>query len=145
MSIKNERKNFKSQIDDYFTIEPDTVLNDINLKLNNTIYSIKQYNEHFNKFSISSDLTDFLNKYGDNSIKPKFEQFNIVVNDATKNKIISTVEKNSENYINNFNLEEFNVQSNNIFSNIKEEYIESIKNAINEYGIETYPNNLENK
>ena len=144
-TIKDEREQFKSEIDDYFTLEPDEVLNDINIKLNNTLSSIKKYNEHFHNFSISKDLIQFLDNYADNSVKPNFQQFINVVNDATKNKIIFTVEQNSLDYINSFNLEEFYMKINSILSNAKEEYFDNINNIIEEYGIEEYPNNLENK
>ena len=141
--IKDERESLKNKIDDYFTLEPDSVLNDINLKLNNTLNSIERYKKHFNTFKISDDLTRFLNNYGDNSIKPNFEQFINVVNEATKDKISSTVETNAVDYINYFNQEEFNKQTNHIYSNIKEQYIDNINIAINNYGIDDYPNNLE--
>ena len=142
-TIKNERESLKSKIDDYFTLEPDSVLNDINLKLNNTLNSIKKYKAHFNTFKISDDISQFLNNYGDNSIKPKFEQFVNLVNEATKDKIYSTIEANALDYINHFNKEEFNQQSTEIYSNIKGQYIDNINASINNYGIEEYPNNLE--
>ena len=144
-TIKDEREQFKSEIDDYFTLETDEVLSDINLKLNKTLNSINKYNEHFNNFSISKDLGQFLNNYGENSVKPNFQQFINLVNEATKNKIILTVDQNSLDYINSFNLEEFNEKIQGVFSNIKEEFFDNINNTIKEYGIEEYPNNLDSK
>ena len=48
-------------------------------------------------------------------------------------------------YINYFNLEQFNEEVNNIYLNIKDQYIANINISINNYGIDLYPNNLENK
>ena len=114
-TVINERESFKSKIDDYFTLEPDDVLNDINLKLNNTNNSIEEYKVHFKTFKISEDINDFLNNYGENSIKPNFENFINVVNEATKDKINSTIERNSLDYVNFFNLEEFIAKIDNIY------------------------------
>ena len=142
-TVINEREAFKSKIDDYFTLEPDDVLNDINLKLNNTNNSIEEYKAHNKTFKISEEINNFLNNYGENSIKPNFENFINVVNEATKDKINSTVERNSIDYINSFNLEEFIEKVENIYLNITEQYFTNINNSINSYGINEYPNNLE--
>ena len=142
-TVIDERESFKSKIDDYFTLEPDDVLNDINLKLNNTNNSIEDYKVHFKTFKISDDINNFLNNYAEKSIKPNFEKFIDIANEATKDKINSTVERNSIDYINFFNLEEFMEQTEKIYLNIAEQYFDKINNSISIYGIDEYPDNLE--
>ena len=73
LRVNEERETLKSKVDDFFSLEPDIVLNEINNKINNTLYSINEYNSHFKTFKISEDLEDFLFNFGKMNIQPKFD------------------------------------------------------------------------
>ena len=134
-TIRNEREMLKSKIDNLFTIEPDDVLNDINLKINNTIYSIEEYNSHLNTFTISEDLINYLNSYGETKIKPIYESLINLLNNQTKHTIILNIEENYKNYEQYLNLRDYIEQSNKIYLIFETNYINKIKGNINSYGI----------
>ena len=67
-----EKENLKSKLDDLFSLESDIVLNEINNKINNTLYLINIFNSHLNTFQISKDLEDFLYNFGTMNIQPTF-------------------------------------------------------------------------
>jgi hypothetical protein len=41
--IKNDREQLRPSNEDILIVEPDSVLNDINSKMNNTLYSIEKF------------------------------------------------------------------------------------------------------
>ncbi len=135
----------KSKIDNLFTIEPENVLNDINLKINDTIYSIEKFNSHLNTFKISEELINYLNGYGETKIKPIYESFINLLNNETKHTVILYIEGNYKNYEKYLNLRDFIEQSNNISLKFENNYIDKIKENINSYGINNYPEYLENE
>ena len=143
LSVEEKRESLKAKIDDLFSLEPDTVLNDINNKINNTLYSINKFNSHFNTFKISENLPNFLNNFGKINVYPKFINLIDILNFETKNGIIKTVDKNSLDYKNYYNLEEFTKKSNNTQSEIQKNYINNINKTIDNYGKEQYVNNLD--
>ena len=142
-SVADKREILRAKLDDLFSLEPDKVLNEINNKINNTLYSIERYKSHFDTFQISENLEDFLNNFGTLNIQPKFERTMVVLNQETKNFIVKTMGKNSIEYKNYYNNEEFIEKVNLTNKEIKNKYINNINEAINNYGIEEYPNNLE--
>ena len=144
-TIKNQREMLESQLNDLFVIEPDNVLNDINIKMNNTLNLIEKYKNHFYKFKISNELVNFLNGYGESKIQPFYKSLLSLLDTETKDKIIINVEKNSQDYEKYYNLREFINNSNNIYLMFQTNYIEEIKEIINSYGINEYPDNLENE
>ena len=143
--IKNDREILKSRIDDLFTVEPDSVLNDINNKMNNTLVSIKNFNAHLNTFQISDNLINYLNNYGETQVQPLFEQLLSILNRETKHAILVNLDENIEKYNNNFNLNEFINKSDNIYLKFKNDYIEKELDNINTYGTTNYPLHLENE
>ena len=70
MLVKEQKEVLKSKIDDLFSLDSDQVLYEVNEKINNTLESINEYNNYFETFKISKDTYDFLNNYGNSSIKP---------------------------------------------------------------------------
>jgi len=82
-----------------------------------------------------------LNNFGENYIKPQFNDLKALLNKITKNYILLNIEKNSQIYENSLNLEEYlnlsNTIKNNCFKNIREN--------INLYGPDNYLDNLQNE
>jgi len=141
--VTEERDNLKSKLDDLFSLEPDIVLNEINNKINNTLYSVDLFNSHFNTFKISQDLEDFLFNFGTMNIQPKFDGIIKVLNNEIKYLILDKIYENSLKYKNYYNQKEFIEKADLINEEIKNIYIHNINKAIDNYGKEDYPNNLE--
>jgi len=145
LSVAQKRETLKSKIDDLFSLEPDTVLNDINNKINNTLYSIDSFYSHFKTFQISENLEDFLNNFGALNIQPKFDSILKVLNRETKDVIVNTLDRNSIEYKNYYNNEDFVEKVDLTNKEIKDKYFNNINETIYNYGIEEYSNNLENE
>ena len=145
VSIRNQREFVKAKFDDLFTLDPDDVLNDINIKLNNTQNAIKEYNNYFNSFKISQDLFNFIENYGNNKIKPLYQNFLNFMNEITKHQIIDNIEKNAQNYENSYKKDSIIKFLNDSLDEIKNNFIIPMNNSINNYGIDDYQNNLNAK
>ncbi len=142
-TIKNNKELLQIELEDIFQIEPDAVLKDINVKINNTLDSIKKFNSNLNTFKISDELINYLNSYGETKIKPSYELLINSLNNETNNKIILNLEETSKNYEKYFNPRDFIEQTNNTYSRFYNNYIEKMKKNINDYGTTHYPANLE--
>ena len=68
-----------------------------------------------------------------------------MLNSKTKNRIIFSIEENCKNYEKYFNLRDFIEQSNNVYLKFETNYINKMKDNINNYGINNYPEHLENE
>jgi len=136
--VNNARENLKSKLDNLFSLESDIVLNEINNKINNTLYSINIFNSHFNTFQISKDLEDFLYNFGTKNIQPTFNGIMEVLP-----KGIIFLNKTLE-YKNNYDNKEFIEKARLTFEEIKNKFINNINDAIDNYGKgEEYQDNLE--
>ena len=133
----------KLKLDDLFSLEPDKVLNEINNKINNTIYSVDLFNSHFNTFQISKDLEDFLYNFGTMNIQPKFDGIIEVLKNEAKYLIVNKIDKNSLEYTNYYDNKEFIEKADLAKEEINKIYINNINKAVDNYGKEEYPNNLE--
>ena len=144
-TINNYRESVSSQIGDVKVVDSEKILIEIKKKINSTLEQIDIYNNHFNDFKIPENITQFLLSYGDNSIKPLFENISNLINNATKNKILENLENNSYNYEKNLDISLFNNKANESQSFLNESYINYINNKINLYDAENYAKKLENE
>ena len=131
----NEKKmTLKSKLEGLFSLDSDQVLIDINQKINNTLESIKNYQEHFISFEVTDNIKEFLNNYSTSYIQPELKEFNTELNKETKDIISSNLEKNSEN-IESLSSNEFINQINNIFSYFDTNYNNNFRDNLNSYGM----------
>ena len=142
MDFVEYRDQLKLDIDDLFSLELDTVLNEINNKINSTLDSIHRYNSHLNTFKISENLKDFLNNFGSVNIQPKFNGIMQILNEEVKENIFKKIDINSLEYKKFYDHKEFIDKTNLLNEEIKM-YINNINEAINNYGLEEFANNLE--
>ena len=68
-----------------------------------------------------------------------------MLNSKTKNRIIFSIEENCKNYEKYFNLRDFIEQLNNIYLIFETNYMDKMNENINNYGINNYPEHLENE
>ena len=131
----NEKKmTLKSKLEGLFSLDSDQVLIDINQKINTTLESINNYTEYFNSFEIPNNIKEFLNNYSASYIKPEFKDFITELNKATKDIILSNLEKNSEN-VESLNTNEFNNKIDNTISYFNNNYNKNFSDNINSYGM----------
>ena len=138
--INDYRNTLMIEMGDLFVLESENILEEINLQINNTLDSINQYNSILNKFKIPEELVKYLNTFGGNNIKPIYDEFKKRLDEISNNQIILNFEKNSNNFENLFNKDEFIKISNSTLLNLKENYIDNILNYTNNY----YSNYFEN-
>ena len=143
--VNDFRESVLSQIKDVKVVDSEEILNEINKKINSTLEGIDNYNNHFNEFKISENIKQFLLSYGENFIKPLYENIINLINNATKNIIFENLDKNSYNYEKNLNISLFNSKVNESQSFLNESYINYINNQINLYDPENYVHKLENE
>jgi hypothetical protein len=143
LSVVEKRAILKSKLDDLFSLDPDTVLNEINNKINNTLYLVDSFNSHFNTFQISENLKDFLNSFGVMNIQPKFKDLIGILNYEARDIIVSKIDKNYLDYKNSYEMGKFIEKADLINEEIKKNFINIINEAIDNYGKEEYPNILE--
>ena len=142
--VEENKDVAKAELNEIFTLQVDDVLSNIENKLNNTLKSVETYNLHFNSFNIPDNVILFLEHYISNTISPKYEEINNILNTATKELIINNLEINSENFKNSYNQEEFESKNKIINANLTNTF-NKINESLKSYGaIESdYMENLE--
>jgi len=140
--VRENKEVLKSKLDDLFSLDSDQVLYEINQKINNTLDSIYEYNNYFETFEITGDMYDFLNGYGNSTIKPVFEKFKNELNKATKDKLSENVNRNSKQ-IESLSANNFIAQSDNMSQYFNKSYFTNISSSIDSYGKDNYINNLD--
>ena len=142
--VKGEKEYIRSILEEYMSLDEDNILNSINTKINQTSKSFEDFNNYIDQFKISDDLVDFLINYGTNNIHPLYEQFTNSISLATKDKIITYLNKNCEDFEKSYNnINDITDIINNLYLRIKNNFT-NINNSINNYhGIEEYPEYLE--
>ena len=135
--IDKQKKMLKLKLNNLFTLDSVKILEEINIKINNTLKAINEYNILSENFKLSDELLNFLNNYGKNFIKPCFKGINNILSESNKVKYIDVKYNNSLNSNECMNL------SNNIYYSIKEKHFDNISKSIDSYGILDYEENLE--
>jgi len=140
--IEDSKLKMRLTIDDLFTVDTEKVLNQTNYIINITLDSIKEYEIYFKSFNFLDKLVNFFDSYGDTIIRGAFDGLEKLINKLTKNETLNLLEKNIKNFKDNLSLSEFIEDRNNIYTTIRNNNIDKMKDAINSYGKEEYPKKL---
>ena len=134
----------KAQLDNLFTLDSEAVLNEIEIKLNNTKIAVEEYNEHFLSFKISEEVIIFLDNFGDNFLISKYNSIKELLDKRTTELIINNMEKLSNEYRNAYSISYFQEEVNKINQNFSS-YYNKFNNILKTYGTieDVYKNNLE--
>ena len=124
-----------------FTLDSEGILDEINLNINMTLDSINEYNLHLNLFKISNDFTEFLNNFGNNNIKPIYDEFNEKLEKISDNQFIN-FEINSKNINNSYDFNIFVNYTNNTILHLEENYFDNMTEYLNYY-YSNYEKNFE--
>ena len=131
--IEKGREDIRSEINEIFSVEAHDILLDIENKLNNTLNAINDYDSHLKTFSIPNNVQNFLNNYMFNEIKIKYADIKSILDKSTKDLIINGLESNSEDFKNVYSIEDFEIKSNEINTNLTDKFNEII-NCLKSYG-----------
>ena len=139
--VKETKNKLMNHIDNYLTLESENVLEEINIKINNILELINDYNSFLKDFKIPDELVHFFNDFGTNNIKPIYDEFKKKLDKIVNNDQKIIYENNVENYEKSININKFLKVANETFLSIKDNYINNMTNNLNNY-IENYPNNI---
>ena len=112
--VEKIKEGGREELNKIFTLNADTVLTDIETKLNETLKAVKLYNNQFDTFKISDEIQIYLDNFGKDIIYPYFENIKNILDDVTKELIMSNLEKNSEEFEKEYSLEIFENKANEI-------------------------------
>ena len=141
-TVYEQRELLKAQIDDLFTLDSENVLKEINEIINNTLNSIKEYNDFIGTFEISNDIKDYFNEFALSTVLPIISDFQFELNKVTKDKIVLNINKNSEN-IESLNPDQIIINSNEYREYFRDNFFSYINSSIEEYGINDYKKKLD--
>ena len=106
--IEKTKEEGREYLDEFFTLNSDNILSDIENKLNNTLKAVQLYNNHFNNtFKISNEIQLFLDKYGEEKILANYEEIKALLDTATKDLIRNNLIKYSKEYEKEYSIEVF--------------------------------------
>ena len=127
-----------------FTLDADSVLLDIENKLNNTLKAVELYKNHFNTFKISSEIKIYLDNYGKDIIYPKYENIKDILDTATKEIIIENLNKKAYEFEKEYSIENFENKTNQINIELNN-YFDNLNNSLKNYASsrDNYKLNLE--
>ena len=142
--IDSGKIELKIELDNIFTLNSDSVLLDIQNKLEETALAENKCKNHLERFNISEEVYDFLYNFGDKNIVPKYKYIKDLLNERTEELIINNLEKLSNEFINEYSLDNFKKEVNNVNQNLST-YFNTFESILNNYGhIESiYTQNLE--
>jgi hypothetical protein len=141
-TVYEQRELLKAQIDDLFSLDSEKVLIEINQIINNTLYSIQEYNNFIDTFEISDDIKEYFNEFAISKVLPIFSDFQLELNKATKDKIVLNINKNSEN-IESLNPDQIILKSNEYKEYFNKNFFSSINSSIESYGINDFKKKLD--
>ena len=117
--IDSGKIELKIELDNIFTLNSDSVLLDIQNKLEETALAENKCKNHLERFNISEEVYDFLYNFGDKIIVPKYKHIKDLLNERTEELIINNLEKLSNEFINEYSLDNFKKEVNNVNQNLR--------------------------
>ena len=142
--IERSKVDMKVHLDSMFSTNSDTVLADIQIKLNKTKNNIEEYNNHFGTFKLSQEVIDFLDNFGDKMIVPKYSQIKELLDKKSAELVLNNLEKHSNDFKKEYSEQKFQEEINKMNKNLST-YFDKYSNILKKYGSieDTYNQNLE--
>ena len=142
--IEKEQIQLKSELDNIFSLDSDSVIAEIETKLNKTIKVIEEYNSHFTNVNLPEEVITFLNNFGEDIIASKYKNIKDLLDKRTEELIFNNLEKLSNEFIEEYSFDNFKNMVDQSDRNLSLS-INKINTIINKYGSieEVYKQNLE--
>ena len=142
--VEDTKIQMKVELDKIFSTDSDSVLADIQIKLNNTKTAVEIYNEHFTTFKISEEVIDFLDNFGEKNLFNKYTPIKELLDKRTAELVIINLEKLSNEFREEYSIENFQQEINTANQNLSS-YFNKFINILKNYGSieDTYKKNLD--
>ena len=142
--IELSKIEMKVELDKIFALDSNSILADIQTKLDKASSSVEEYKTHFNNFKISQEVIDFLDKFGEEMITPKYKEIKDLLDEKAVNLTINNLESLSDQFKNEYSIEKFREKVKEAQKNFTNN-INKLNKSINNYGSikDVYKKNLE--
>ena len=142
--IEESKITLKAEVDNLISIQENSVLDNIQIKLNETNNIIEKIDKLFASFKISEEVISFLDNFGDNLLLPKYLEVKEILDKKSADLVLNNLEKLSNEYKNEYSFEIFKVKADKINNNFTS-YFNKFNDALKEYGTieNAYQQNLE--
>jgi len=142
--IENAKIPLKANFDNLFSLDSNTVLAEIQSELKDINQCIEEYNSNFSSFKISEEVNSFLDSFGDNLLIPKYLPIKELLDKRAQESILNNLEQLSNEYRNEYSIEPFKTEVNNINTNFSS-YFNNFTDILKSYGTinDVYKNNLD--
>ena len=131
--IEKNRQEIRLQLNKIFTLNVDTILSDIDKKLDNTKKAVLAYKSYFETFKISPEINKFLINFGKEIIYPKYKDIKGKLDNITSHIKMENIEINCELFEKEYTFTKFENKVNEININLSYDFNEMNKSLIN-YG-----------
>ena len=131
--IEDNLKKIEASFKQIKTIKISNVINENQIKLNNLLKSIAEYNTYIKSFRIPNEVLKFFDEFSSKYLLPQYEKLYLILFDLSKNYIVKNLEKNSNNYKNYYLIKDFMDKSNDV-NQSTEKYFIKINENIKDYG-----------
>ena len=136
-----EMKNFielskiemKVELDTIFTLDSNSILADIKQKLDKASSAVEEYKTHFSTFKISQNVINFFDKFGFETIIPKYKEIKDLLDEQTTELTINNLELLSNQFKNEYSFNKFKDNVAKIQNNFTDN-INKLNKIINNYG-----------
>ena len=91
--VEKAKVDLKVNLDNIFSLNFDSVLANIQNKLNKTKIAIENYNEYYSTIKIPEETISFLDNFGNNYIANKYKQMKDLLDKKTTELVINNLEK----------------------------------------------------
>ena len=142
--VEESKIEIKVNLDDIFSLDSNSILSNIQNKLNKTKIAIDNYDKHYATVKLPEETITFLDNFGNNYIANKYKQIKDLLNDKTTELVIKNLEKLSNEYREEYSIEFFKEEINKIDNNITS-YYKDFKKILDNYGSieDKYEKNLD--
>ena len=142
--VDQSKIELKVGLDSIFSLDSNSILANIQNKLNKTKIAVENYNEYFATFKIPEETITFLDNFGNNYIANKYKYVKDLLNEHTTELVMKNLEKLSNEYRQEYSIEFFQEEINKINKNVTSYYNEFNKILDNYGSIEDiYEKNLD--
>ena len=142
--VEKAKVDLKVNLDNIFSLDSDSVLANIQNKLNKTKIAIENYNDYYATIKIPDETINFLDNFGNNYISNKYKYVKDLLNEHTTELVMKNLEKLSNEYRQEYSIEFFQEEINKINKNVTSYYNEFNKILDNYGSIEDiYEKNLD--
>ena len=142
--VDQSKIELKVGLDSIFSLDSNSILSNIQNKLNKTKIAVENYNEYFSTFKIPEETITFLDNFGNNYIANKYKQMKDLLDKKTTELVINNLEKLSNEYRKEYSIQFFQDELNKINKNLTS-YYKEFNTILDNYGSieDIYKKNLE--